>query len=330
MKKISLKISALLLCIAFLLSGCNSNGKASYSDNISTNGKEASSDSTAQAPSVDSSAAESSDRSTQSSDKSAQSSDKSTQSSSSEQNTSSEYFPPVNVQGGTVVGVTSKGYTIKEVNGITYIDGVLIVNKTYSLPSRYNPGLYSACSRAFNKMKAAAANDGISIWISSGFRNYNTQKHLYDYYCQRDGSAAADSYSARPGHSEHQSGMSIDVNSASTGDYNGIYKKVGEWLAEHCWEYGFIIRYPQGKEAVTGYRYEPWHIRYVGTELSMKLKNSGQTLEEYFGITSSYSEPNPPENNSSSEDSSAESTPSDSENSDDSNSDTDTTEQIPE
>ncbi len=197
-------------------------------------------------------------------------------------------FEAVTVSGGTIVGTTSKGYTIKVKDGVTYIGGVLVVNKTYSLPKSYNPGLNSVCKTAFEKMKAGAKKDGINVWISSGYRNYYRQDELYSYYCKRDGVAAADRYSARPGHSEHQAGLAIDVNSASTVAYNNTYKNVGEWIAAHCWEYGFILRYPEGKEDITGYKYEAWHIRYVGIELSTKIKESGLTLEEYFGITSSY------------------------------------------
>ena len=157
-------------------------------------------------------------------------------------------------------------------------------------------------------MKAAAKKDGISIWISSSFRSYKSQKKLYDSYCARDGVNAADRYSARPGHSEHQSGFAIDVNSASTTAYDTIYKGVGEWLKEHCFEYGFIIRYPEGKESITGYKHEPWHIRYVGTDLALLLKQNGQTLEEYLGITSRYaSSDDEPENDDSSADSEDES-----------------------
>ena len=97
----------------------------------------------------------------------------------------------------------------------------------------------------------------------------------------RDGQEAADRYSARPGHSEHQSGLAADINS--------LYQSWGEteegiWLNTHCADYGFIIRYPEGKESITGYMYEPWHIRYVGKELSSKLYNSGDwiTLEDNF------------------------------------------------
>ena len=121
--------------------------------------------------------------------------------------------------------------------------------------------------------------------MKSGFRSYYDQRYIYNGYVSRDGVAAADRYSARAGHSEHQSGMAIDVNSTSTS-----FKDTPEgiWLRDNCHLYGFIIRYPEGKEHITGYMYEPWHIRYVGVELATKIKESGLCLEEYFGITSAY------------------------------------------
>lgn len=184
-------------------------------------------------------------------------------------------------------GVTSKGYKITEKDGITYINGIMIANKTYSLPYDYNPGkLTSDCQAAFNEMKQSAAEDGCDIYVSSGFRSYSLQKSLYNRYCARDGKAAADRYSARPGNSEHQTGYAIDLNTIA---YSFADTAEGKWVAENCYKYGFILRYPQDKEEQTGYRYEPWHIRYVGIALATEIHNSGLCLEEYFGITSRYS-----------------------------------------
>ena len=184
---------------------------------------------------------------------------------------------------------TSKGYLIEEKDGITYIEGILVVNKTYDIPSDYAPkGLTSECQSAFDEMKKAAKEDGISIWVSSGYRSFSVQKSLYEKYCKADGVFVADTYSARPGHSEHQTGLSIDVNSASSKAYETTYKEVGEWLLENCWDYGFIIRYPEGKENITGYIHEPWHVRYVGKANAKKIKDSGLCLEEYLGIDSKY------------------------------------------
>lgn len=188
-----------------------------------------------------------------------------------------------------IVGTTSKGYTIEQINGLYYIDGVLIANKSYALPSSYNlGGLLDSFQDAFSVMQSAAANDGISLSVISGYRSYSRQNTIYNNYVSRDGKAKADTYSARAGHSEHQTGLAADINSLSQSFKN---TKEGQWLNEHCSEYGFIIRYPEGKESITGYIFEPWHIRYVGKELASALYNNGDwiTLEEYFGITSQYS-----------------------------------------
>ncbi len=193
---------------------------------------------------------------------------------------------------GELVGYTSKGYPITVKNGITYIDGVLVANKTYALPASYNPGdLLSECASAFSQMKDAASSNGLSIWNASGFRSYELQSSLYTRYSNRDGKEAADRYSARPGHSEHQTGLAIDLNEITSSFANTAE---GKWVEENCWRYGFILRYPKDKEAQTGYMYEPWHIRYVGVEVAEKIYNSGLCLEEYFGITSVYGDTSVP------------------------------------
>ncbi len=190
------------------------------------------------------------------------------------------------IPGSKVTGYTKNGYPVETVNGLTYIDGVLIANKTYSLPESYNPGgLLPECEEAFSLMKKAAAEKGMSIYISSGFRSFSSQKSIYNRYVSRDGKTLADTYSARPGHSEHQTGLSVDLNTI-TQSFGRT--KEGKWVAEHCHEYGFIIRYPEGKSHITGYCYEPWHLRYVGVEAATKIARSGLCLEEYYGITSLY------------------------------------------
>ncbi len=180
---------------------------------------------------------------------------------------------------------TTKATASHSVSSPTYINGILIANKTYALPSNYNPGVNSAAQSAFNTMAADAAKQGINLYIVSGFRSYSSQASIYNNYVARDGKAAADRYSARPGHSEHQTGLAFDVNSLSQSFENTAE---GRWLAANCHNYGFIIRYPKGKESVTGYMYEPWHIRYLGTGTAAAVHNSGLTLEEYLGINSSY------------------------------------------
>lgn len=140
---------------------------------------------------------------------------------------------------------------------------------------------------ALEALFRAAEQNGIKLWLISGYRSTAYQQALYQRYVARDGQAAADRYSARPGTSEHQTGLALDI-----GDPNGpcllqtCYDQTpaGIWLAAHSYEYGFILRYPEGKEAITGYQYEPWHFRYVGPRLARELHQSGQTMEEHFGL----------------------------------------------
>lgn len=174
---------------------------------------------------------------------------------------------------------------VKEPKGVTYIQGILIANKTYALPSTYAPGVDATAQAALNKMIAAAASDGINLYAVSSYRSYSTQAILYNNYVARDGVAAADRYSARAGHSEHQTGLAFDLNSLeeSWGE-----TAEGKWLAANCHKYGFIIRYPKDKESVTGYMYEPWHVRYLGEDIASEVYKSGKCLEEYLGITSKY------------------------------------------
>lgn len=199
------------------------------------------------------------------------------------------------------IGVTEKGYTIEKINGAYYIDGVLIVNKTFVLDKDFAPqNTYQKinadlCNLCINneayenwlKMKNDATALGLNINITSGYRSYTLQEKLYNNYIKRDGKKATDKYSARPGHSEHQTSFSFDLNSI---DDSFTHTNEGIWVSDNAFLYGFIIRYPKGKEHITGYKYEPWHLRYVGTNLANKLYNNGNwiTLEEYFGIDSKY------------------------------------------
>lgn len=183
---------------------------------------------------------------------------------------------------------SSNGRTIEVINGVTYVDGILIVNKTYPLPSTYNPGdILPEVKTAFYSMKQAAAQQGLNIYISSGFRPYSRQVQLYQYYIARDGKSRADTFSARPGYSEHQSGLCIDLNSI-TDRFTSTPE--ASWVAQHAHEYGFIIRFPLGKEEITGYKYESWHLRYVGVAVATEIYQQGLCLEEYLGVTSCYQE----------------------------------------
>ena len=180
---------------------------------------------------------------------------------------------------------SSKGEVI---DGVTYINGILIANKSYSLPSNYNPGdLLDVFKTNYNNMSTSASSEGVNLRIISGFRSYSSQQAIYNRYVERDGVALADRYSARAGHSEHQTGLAADINSLDQSFEN---TSEGMWLNNNCYKYGFIIRYPKGKEDITGYMFEPWHIRYVGVDVATKLYNGGNwiTLEEYLGIDSKY------------------------------------------
>lgn len=182
--------------------------------------------------------------------------------------------------------VTSGGRKIQIIDGVAYVDGILIANKKYPLPKDYSPGkLDNAVQTAFAEMQKAASKEGLNLYIVSGYRSYDYQGQLYRNYCNRDGRAAADRYSARPGYSEHQTGLAFDVNSTSNSSAETPWAK---WIAAHAQEYGFIVRYPKGKESITGYQYEPWHLRYLGKELAKAVYDSGLCLEEYLGIASYY------------------------------------------
>ncbi len=182
---------------------------------------------------------------------------------------------------------TSKGFEGIELNGITYIEGFIIANKTYSVPEDYGTGLEKETEEAFNKMVAGAKLDNINVNIQSGFRSYEKQSNIYNRHVRESGTAEADTYSARPGHSEHQTGTAMDLNWIKEALED---RADGKWLFANAYKYGFILRYPKGKDNETGYMYEPWHYRYVGKELAEILYNNGKwiTVETYFGLTSEY------------------------------------------
>lgn len=175
--------------------------------------------------------------------------------------------------------------TIK--NGITYIDDILIVNKSFALPKSYAPGEIPEAKHAIDQLVAEGNNNGLSLVIRSAFRSYETQTNLYNNYVARDGQKKADTYSAKPGHSEHQTGLAFDLgNMSGNNDFLETFEDTaeGKWIKAHAHEYGFIIRYPKDKSHITGYQYEPWHLRYVGKEAAGKIYDSGLTLEEYLGL----------------------------------------------
>lgn len=182
----------------------------------------------------------------------------------------------------------------------------VVVNKSRPLPKDYEPSDLTAPNvslrqvatepnmqlrdEAASKLESlflSASQAGHQLMVGSAYRSYDTQAATYNSYVQSIGAAAANKISAKPGTSEHQTGWAVDVAAA---DWNCYLETCfgataeGKWLATNAYEHGFIIRYPKGKTNITGYSYEPWHLRYVGANLADKLHKSGQTLEEYFKL----------------------------------------------
>lgn len=182
-----------------------------------------------------------------------------------------------------------------------------LVNKEQSLPASYKPSdlvvpnvpfsfsetnvekryMRLEAAKALEQLFAAANKAGIQLVAVSGYRSYDRQKELFDEEVKKNGKEKAIHAVAFPGQSEHQTGLAIDISSLSmksnlTATFGDT--KEGKWVAAHAHEYGFIIRYPKGKEAITGYQYEPWHIRYVGKKAAKVIFEKDITLEEYFQI----------------------------------------------
>ena len=161
-------------------------------------------------------------------------------------------------------------------------DEIIVVNKHYPLSKDYNPGENPIAKAELVKLIAAMQAAGFPISDHySGFRSYETQSSLYQDYVNKDGKEAADRYSARPGYSEHQTGLAFDVI-GTNGDLV-TEEKAAQLLLDHVADYGFVVRYLKGKEKETGYMAEEWHLRYVGKE-AKEIAASGLSLEEYFGF----------------------------------------------
>lgn len=173
----------------------------------------------------------------------------------------------------------------------------ILVNKYNSLPNKYAPddvvqmsdwyaypgnSIRKDVYDAFKDMSADAKEDGITLVVNSSYRTYEVQKEIYDDYEDNRGKDYADKYAARPDFSEHQTGLSLDIFTPGANMSNFEETKAFAWLNENCYKYGFILRYPKGKEAITGYNYEAWHYRYVGNDLAKKVYDSGLTYDEYY------------------------------------------------
>ena len=175
-------------------------------------------------------------------------------------------------------------------------DFLVLVNKNNKLDSKYKPKdleiinikysnkdkyLRKEAKEAFEQLSEDASKLNLSIIAVSTFRSYSYQKNLYLDYVNKKGKEYADLCSARPGHSEHQTGLALDVM-GSNKDYNKFDEsKEFNWMINNAYKYGFILRYPKGKEHITGFKYEPWHYRYVGKEAAKIIHDKNITLEEY-------------------------------------------------
>ena len=161
-------------------------------------------------------------------------------------------------------------------------DEIVVANKHYPMSKDYNPGENPTAKAELLKLIAAMQQAGFPISDHySGFRSYETQTQLYQDYVNKDGKAEADRYSARPGYSEHQTGLAFDLI-GTDGDLV-TEEKAAQWLLDHAADYGFVVRYLKGKEKETGYMAEEWHLRYVGKE-AKDIAASGLSLEEYYGF----------------------------------------------
>ncbi len=170
---------------------------------------------------------------------------------------------------------------------------LILVNKYYSINESYDANLETLgdgygkgklnkeAAKHFREMVDAAKKDGIKLRSISAYRSYSSQKSIYNNYVSKDGRTKADTYSARPGHSEHNTGLAVDINTASSSAHFEKTKEY-EWLINNSYKYGFILRYPEDKMFITGYKYEPWHYRYLNVEVATEIHELNVTYEEYL------------------------------------------------
>jgi len=191
------------------------------------------------------------------------------------------------------IGLDNDYYT--NINNIENQDDILVlVNKYHKLDSNYIPSDLESISNkygsgklrkiakdAFEEMCESAKNDGYKIYSGSAYRSYSYQQSLYNKYVSRDGKTKADTFSARAGHSEHQTGLALDIMNGSWEYINSNHKEY-EWLVNNSYKFGFILRYPENKEYITGYMYEAWHFRYVGIDIAKEIYEQNITYDEYI------------------------------------------------
>lgn len=194
------------------------------------------------------------------------------------------------------IGLDLKGYSkyTEYTNEEAQNDLTILVNKYHKLPDNYEPNdlvslsynsnykLRKEAAEAFEKLTSAAVIDNVIFYPFSTYRSFKTQEVLYSRYKARDGEAKADTYSARPGFSEHQLGLAVDVRSNTLND--NLTSEHYKWMLDNSYKYGFIVRYPKGKQHITQFMEEPWHIRYLGIELATKVHESGLTYDEYYDL----------------------------------------------
>ena len=176
---------------------------------------------------------------------------------------------------------------------------LMLVNKYNYLDENYDPEdlkavpltyafsgkkLKEEAYEAFINMASAAKKEGLTLLANSAYRDYEYQNKLYKDYMNNHGQAWADSYAARPGYSEHQTGLVVDVSTLKNTMDDFEETDEFKWISQHCYEYGFILRYPKNKEYLTGYNYESWHYRYVGVKVAKEIQELGITFDEYYAF----------------------------------------------
>ena len=187
------------------------------------------------------------------------------------------------------IGLDKPFYT--NTNEVKNITNTMLVNKYYYLNKEYVPdnlikidftSLTKTAGKAFIELKLNAQKDNLNIIAISGYRSYTYQEKLYNKYVKIDGKEKADTYSAKPGHSEHQTGLAVDISNGITSYMNFENTDEYKWMINNAYKYGFILRYPKGKETITGYNYESWHYRYVGINIATYIKKHNITFDEYY------------------------------------------------
>ena len=175
---------------------------------------------------------------------------------------------------------------LRPLNPIDYVPADLI---DVPVPHTWAPQLRKEASDAVVAMFGAASSEaGLTLASNSAYRSFSSQTSVYDDDVSSNGTAAADQSTARPGFSEHQTGLAIDIGADSGNcslDACFADTEAGRWVAANAWRFGFLLRYPADKVAVTGFEFEPWHYRYIGGDLAKEMHDKGvATLEEFFGL----------------------------------------------